>query len=487
MELRIGIRELGLLPGLINITSTNCPNEVPPLPLTAEKMKTLFNIIRPAALSFALLTFSVLVSLHVIAQTDTAKQDRFNLHFQTTYIYQYKPAFSADYSGPNSLKTDEERQNSITGTLYLGVRLWKGAELYINPEVAGGSGLSGAYGMAASTNGETFRVGDPSPTLYLARGYLKQTISFDHGKDTLYADGANQLQTRYSNRSLSFYLGKFGLSDLFDNNAYSSGPRTSFLNWCLMSNGAWDYAANLRGYTLSFTSVLQWDNMTYKAALATLPVVANGELLNTNLGQEYSLNAEVSRAYKLHKKDGHLRLLGYYNNGEMGNYNAALANTLGVLTPSVISTRKYGRDKYGLGLNFDQQLSNNVGVFGRAGWNDGQNETWCFTEADETISAGLLINGSGWKRKDDNIGIALVVNGLSKAHRTYLGAGGLGFQLGDGALNYANETVAECYYSFKPVATGIWLSLDYQFALNPGYNMDRGPVSVFSFRAHVEL
>ncbi len=422
-----------------------------------------------------------------ITQKAPVPTPRFNLHFQTTYIYQYKPAFGADYSGQNSIKTAEERDNSITATLYLGMRLWKGAELYINPEIAGGSGLSGAYGMAASTNGETFRVGDPSPTLYLARGYLKQTITLDHGKDTLMSDGQNQIQTSYSNRSLSFYLGKFSLGDLFDNNAYASGPRTSFLNWCFMNNGAWDYAANLRGYTYSFTTALQWDNMTYKAALATMPIVANGPDLNTDLSQEYAINAEVTRAFKLHKKDGHLRLLGYYNNGDMGNYSLAIANALPGNVPNVISTRKYFRDKYGFGLNFDQQLTETLGIFARAGWSDGQNETWCFTEADQSVSAGLSINGANWKRKDDNIGVAIVVNGLSKIHEQYLADGGLGFQLGDGALNYANETVAECYYNYKPISSGLWLSLDYQFALNPGYNKDRGPVNVFSFRAHVEL
>ncbi len=422
-----------------------------------------------------------------ITQKTPIPAPRFNLHFQATYIYQYKPAFGADYSGQNSIKTAEERDNSITATLYLGVRLWKGAELYINPEIAGGSGLSGAYGMAASTNGETFRVGDPSPTLYLSRGYLKQTITLNHSKDTLMADGQNQLQTSYSTRSLSFYLGKFGLSDLFDNNAFASGPRTSFLNWCFMSNGAWDYAANLRGYTYSFTTALQWDNMTYKAVLATMPVVANGPDLNTDLSQEYAINAEVTRAFKLHKKDGHLRLLGYYNNGDMGNYSSAIANAVPGNVPNVVSTRKYFRDKYGFGLNFDQQLTETLGIFARAGWSDGQNETWCFTEADQSVSAGLSINGANWKRKDDNIGVAVVVNGLSKIHEQYLADGGLGFQLGDGALNYANETVAECYYSYKPVSSGLWLSLDYQFALNPGYNKDRGPVNVFSFRAHVEL
>ena len=444
-----------------------------------------------------LLVLIALLPVHAFAQDENAdgaadtiapasKLSRFNLHFQSTYIYQYKPSFSANYSGTNSLGTEEEKVNSITATMFLGIRLWKGAELYINPEVAGGSGLSGAYGMAASTNGETFRVGDPSPTLYLARGYLKQTI--DLNKKTVAVDDAyNQLQTTYTTHSLSFYLGKFGLSDLFDNNAYATGPRTSFLNWCMMSNGAWDYAANLRGYTYSFTTALQWDNMNYKIALATLPTTANGSDLNTNLGQEYSLNTEVVRTYKLHKKDGHLRLLGYYNNGHMGNYNEAITHTLSGNTPDVIATRKYGRDKYGFGLNFDQQLTSTLGIFARAGWNDGQNETWCFTEADQSISAGLSLNGASWKRKDDNIGFAIVANGLSKAHKQYLADGGLGFQLGDGTLNYANETVAEAYYSYKPTASGIWLSADYQFALNPGYNQDRGPVSVFSFRAHIEL
>jgi len=451
----------------------------------------------PKAAIFLLLL--VFPSLYALAQDDdnndtgtiqknTPPPSRFNLHFQTNYIYQYKPAFHADYSGQNSLQPYEEKVNSITATLYLGARLWKGAELYINPEIAGGSGLSGAYGMAASTNGETFRVGDPAPTLYLARGYIKQTIALDHGKDTVMNEGQNQVQATYSSRSLTFYLGKFGLSDLFDNNTYATGPRYSFLNWCLMSNGAWDYAADLRGYTYSFTAVLAWDNMSYKAALATMPVVANGINLNTNLSQEYAINAEVTRSYKLNKKDGHLRLLGYYNNGDMGNYKEAIADALPGTVPNIVSTRMYGRDKYGFGLNFDQQITETLGIFARAGWSDGHNETWCFTEADQSISAGISLNGAQWKRKDDNIGIAIVVNGLSKEHEQYLADGGLGFQIGDGALNYANETVAECYYSYKPkIINGLWLSADYQFALNPGYNHDRGPVNVFSIRVHVEL
>ena len=414
-----------------------------------------------------------------------APAKRFNLHFQATYIYQYKPEFDAQYSGKNSLKTPEDNENSITSTLYFGAKLWKGAELYINPEVAGGSGLSGAYGLAASTNGETFRVGDPAPTLYLARGYFSQTIPLGKSCDINIPECANETGGWKPGNYLKFYIGKMSLGDIFDNNAYANSPRSQFMKWCLMNNGAWDYAANLRGYTDAFATVLQLGAMTYKAALAALPLVANGMELNTDLSQEYSINAEVDRSFKLNGKPGNIRLLGYYNNGHMGNYKQTLQYVS--FLPDLILSREYGRTKTGFGLSADQQLNNYLGVFLRAGWNDGKNETWCFTEADESLAAGLAINGSAWKRKDDNLSFAIVINGLSQSHRDYLAAGGLGFQLGDGTLAYANETAAELYYSFKPFSHGIWLTGDYQLIINPGYNKDRGPVNVFSFRLHVEL
>jgi high affinity Mn2+ porin len=416
------------------------------------------------------------------------KTPRMNLHFQTTYIYQYQPAFTSPYSGPNSLNSAEDKENSITATLNIGIRLWKGAEVYINPEVAGGSGLSGAFGLAASTNGETFRVGDPAPTLYIARGYFRQTFALSNNQQHI-EDQANQLETNEPKNYLRFLIGKMSLGDVFDNNAYANSPRTQFMNWCLMNNGAWDYAANLRGYTYAFVGILQQGSMTYKAALAALPTVANGPDLNTNLNEEYSLNAEIDKIYTLGKgRKGTMRLQGYYNNGNMGNYALALQHPNPATgLPDVISTRLFERTKTGIGLNTDQQLTDNVGVFLRAGWNDGKNETWAFTEADRALAAGVNINGAAWKRKDDNLGLAIDVNGLSPDHRDYLGAGGLGFQLGDGKLSYANETAVELYYSFKPLSSGIWLSGDYQLILNPGYNSDRGPVNVFSLRVHVEL
>ena len=432
-------------------------------------------------------TFLAVLGLAGSVRAQDSVQQRVNIHFQTTYIYQYKPAFNAAYSGPNSLQTGEEKQNSITATLFAGVRLWHGAELYVNPEVAGGSGLSGAFGMAASTNGETFRVGAPAPTIYVARAFLKQTIVLGKENSGHNDDGQNQLAGNEPSRFLRLFAGKFSLGDFFDNNTCAASPRTQFLNWALMSNAAWDYAANLRGYTAGGVVMLQIDNMAYKVGVATEPVVANGEALNRNFGMARGINAEVDRVYAVRKMRGHLRVLGYMNETNMGSYSQAMHTLDSNGRPDVIMTEKNGRRKTGIGVNVDQQVNDNLSVFARLGWNDGKTETWAFTEADRTISAGLILSGARWKRKDDNIGIAAVVNGLSADHKDYLAAGGLGFQLGDGKLSYANESVLELFYNWKPLASGLWMSGDYQFAINPGYNSDRGPVNVFSFRLHVEL
>lgn len=428
-------------------------------------------------------------------QEDASGIERFNIHFQTTYIYQYKPAFTSPYQSVNSLTGAEEKQNSLTATLYLGARLWKGAEVYINPELAGGSGLSGALGMGGSSNGETFRVGNPAPALYLGRAYLKQTFGIRNkharkigvlNKQETEAD-LNQLAGYEPKEYIRVYAGKLSLGDLFDNNEYSNSPRSQFMNWSLMNNGAWDYAANTRGYTYSFVAETQIGKTNVKAGIATLPKLANGPKLNTDISQAYAINAEISRAINISKRPGNIRLLGFYNSANMGNYQTAVAKASIIVAPDVTTTRAFGNTKYGLGLNFDQQLSNTFGMFTRVGWNDGKNETWCFTEIDQTLSIGLSANGSNWKRKNDNTGIAVVVNGLSKDHQAYIAAGGNGFILGDGKLNYAPEVIGEFYYSFKPLKQGIWFSGDYQYCMNPGYNADRGAVHIFSARLHIEM
>lgn len=430
-----------------------------------------------------------------IAQTDSIAKaqarvrkstlPRINLHFQTTYVYQYKPAFHATYTGTNSLIPSEEKENSLTATLYMGVRLWKGAEIYINPELAGGSALSGAFGLGASANGETFRVGNPEPTLYLARGFFAQTFGLGGGTE-MCEDLPNEIAEPRPVDFVRFLVGKLSLGDIFDNNSYANTPRTQFLNWCLMNNGAWDYAANVRGYTYAFATILQRCGLTYTAAIAMLPKVANGADLNTDLGQAYSLNAEVHKAYSIKGHNGNARLLGFYNNGNMGSYGQAINEATG--RPDIIATRQFGRTKEGLGLSMDQELNDKAGVFFRAGWNDGHNETWAYTEVDQTLSLGATIKGTAWNRAGDHAAIAVVADGLSSDHRNYLATGGYGFEIGDGALNYGHETAAEVYYSCKPLASrSIWFSADYQFIMNPGYNKDRGPVNVFSFRLHAEL
>lgn len=412
---------------------------------------------------------------------------RFNLHFQTTYVYQYSGRFHSPYEGPNSLSSNEEKQNSITATVYGGVRLWKGAEAYVNPEIAGGSGLSGALGMGGSSNGETFRVGNPAPTLYLGRLFFVQTIALDKDKGEQQEDDANVLNTYMPKNRLRFVIGKYSLGDLFDNNAFANSPRTQFMNWALMNNGAWDYAANVRGYTYAFTTELALHGMSYKMAVATLPKDANGPELETDLSKSISLYGEVGRNYKWRGREGNIRLLGYYNRTHMGNYRAAINSVTWIGVPYIEGTREDGRTKVGFGINADQEVSKSLGLFARLGWNDGKNETWCFTEIDRTASLGASLKGNAWGRKDDVAAAAIVVNGLSKDHRDYLADGGMGFILGDRTLTYAQEAIAEFYYSWKPVKADFWITADYQFCLHPGYNSDRGPANIVSLRLHAEL
>ncbi len=424
-------------------------------------------------------------------QTELYARQRFNLHMQATYILQYKPSFNAPYEGYNSLEGKEMHENSLTATLFFGARLWKGADVYINPEVAGGSGLSGALGMAGSSNGETFRVGNPEPTLYLARGYFRQTISLAE-KGTMgdhpVADEANQLSGYAPIDYLRLYIGKLSLADLFDNNEYANSPRTQFMNWALMNNGAWDYAANLRGYTYALAIELQKDKMNYTVAAATMPEVANGLDLNTNIGESIALNGQVARSIAIKGRPGNIRLLGYYNKAAMGSYKDAIAKAVyNNEMPDVNATGEKGNNKYGLGLSFDQQLGDSWGIFARVGWNDGLNQTWCFTEIDRTVSAGISVNGKKWKRPQDNFGLAFVGNGISEDHKKYLAFGGYGFMLGDGALNYVPEAIGELYYRIKPFKKDIWFTVDYQLCVNPGYNADRGPAHIFSVRSHATL
>ena len=413
---------------------------------------------------------------------DTVKQQRFNFHFQETTITQDKPGFSAPYSGLNSLSPLAETQTSITSTLFGDARLWKGADVVFDPELSGGSGLSKTTGIAAFPNGETFRVGTTAPAIYIARLYLRQTFEWGNEKDTI-TDDQNQLAGLQSKRYFTITAGKFGMADFFDDNQFSHDPREQFMNWALMDNGAWDYPANTRGYVLGLYTELGEPGWKLRFALTMVTTTANGSVWDAKVLHANTQTVEYERDYTLNDQKGTVRVLGFLNNGEFGNYDLAIAKN--PTAPVVDTTQAYGRHKYGFGISADQYLSKDFGIFARAGYNDGQTQTWFFTEIDRSLSFGGVLKGTSWHRDDDELGLAFIGSGLSSEHRDYLADGGYGFIIGDGRLNYSPELVAELYYKINAFQKKFWITPDYQFILNPAYNADRGPVNVFSIRVHV--
>jgi high affinity Mn2+ porin len=257
------------------------------------------------------------------------------------------------------------------------------------------------------------------------------------------------------------------------------------MSWALMSNGAWDFPANTRGYSPSFVLELVTPKHELRYGFSLVPTTANGMNMNWNINKAGSHTLEYTQHYKIAEKNGSLRFVSFFTIANMGNYNQSI--TLNPSAPDVSSVRENGHSKYGFGINMEQYITKNLGMFLRASWNDGNNETWAFTEIDHTASVGFLLNGCKWKRKGDNIGIAYVVSGISKPHKDYLQAGGYGFMLGDGNLNYSLEHLAEIYYSAELVKNNIFISGAYQLIVNPGYNKDRGMVNVFSVRIHAKI
>ncbi len=425
----------------------------------------------------------MLAATHAFAQ-DTLKQQPFSFHFQETTITQYKPAFSAPYSGANSLSTLSETQTSLTTTLFGAARLWKGAQAVFDPEISGGAGLSKTLGVAGFPNGETFRVGEVAPKIYIARLYFQQNFEWGTEKDTI-TDDQNQLAGLKSKRYFSFTVGKFGMADFFDGNEFSHDPRTQFMNWSLMDNGAWDYPANTRGYVLGAFTELGQPDWTLRFAFTMVTTTANGAIWDAKIQKANTQTLEYERRYTINGQKGTVRVLGFLNNGKFGNYTQSIAQN--PTAPVVDTTQAYGRHKYGFGISADQYLSKDFGVFAKASYNDGHTETWFFTEIDRSLSFGGVLKGTSWKRPDDELGLAFVGNGLSSPHRDYLADGGYGFLIGDGKLNYSPEMIAELYYKINAFQKKFWLTPDYQFILHPAYNADRGPVNVFSLRAHIEF
>ena len=403
----------------------------------------------------------------------------YSIHGQGTVVSQGNWKFRSPYTGPNSLLSILNYWTTETATLYLDARLWRGADIVFNPEIAGGTGLSHTLGLAGFPNGEATRVGNETPTPYVGRLFLRQTFGLDGDLEKI-ADAPNQIAGYRDIDRITISIGKFGAQDFFDDNHYSHDPRTQFLNWALMYNGAWDYPANTRGYTYGAVIDFNTHFLAMRYGVFGEPTVANGPDIDPRLLKANGHILEVDERYELADHPGTLREYAYLNHAHMGSYREALAEM--PIDPDITLTRAY-RIKYGFGMSWDQEITRDLGVFARLGWNNGQSESWAFTEIDQTASLGLLLRGSQWHRPKDECGLALVANGLSNAHRDYLAAGGVGFIIGDGRLHYAPEEIVELYYNCE-LREGINVAADLQGVNHPAYNQDRGPVAIFAVRVH---
>lgn len=430
----------------------------------------------------------ILTFLFIGIRAYTQDNEQFSYHFQLTGIWQAHSNLNSPYFGNNSLLDKEDPALSVTSTLFFGSRLWKGASLYFNPELGGGRGISGVTGIAGFINGEIYRVGESTPKVSVARLFLRQHLYLS-GKDIKFSSGVNQISENVTDTRITLTVGRFSVSDIFDNNSYSHDARTQFINWSLMSNGAWDYPADTRGYT--FGTAMEYYNPEFvlRICAVAVPKEANGLDFDLNLYKAHSFVIELEKNYKLFGETGTARIMSYYTKSHAGIYTDAIQNKINRLDTSmnINSLTTYGGNKLGFGLNIEQQAGNSIGIFLRAGWNDGSSASWAFTEIDRTLCIGTIIGGKSWKRTNDTFGMAVVLNGISKDHRDFLKNGGYGFIIGDGKLpNYGLETIFESYYSAK-LTSNLCLTPDYQFVINPAYNKDRGPVSVFSLRTHIEF
>jgi high affinity Mn2+ porin len=418
------------------------------------------------------------------AGSPALETDNFAIHGQTTFLEQYVFPFHNPYSGGNSLTPNIGRETA-DATAYVGLRLWQGAEAWIDPEIDQGFGLSDTLGVAGFTSGEAYKVGAAVPYARLPRFFIRQTI--DLGGDSQKVDGgANQFSGSQTANRLVITVGKFSPTDVFDTNKYAHDPRNDFMNWSLADTGTFDYAADAWGF--SYGAAAEWyqGDWTVRGGIFDLSNVPNSIELDPSFDQ-FQWVGEIERRYEIWGQPGKLAITGFLSRGRMGSFADAIALAAATgTTPSTAAVRQY-TSRGGVSVNIEQQITEQLGAFVRAGWANGNLEPYEFTDIDRTVAAGLSLNGKSWGRPDDTVGVAGVVNGISGIHQAYFNAGGLGILIGDGMLpNPGLEQIFETYYSYA-LTSSTRLTADYQFIVNPGYNTDRGPASVISGRFHYQF
>ncbi|MES1206433.1 MAG: carbohydrate porin, partial [Pseudomonadota bacterium] len=371
-------------------------------------------------------------------------EEALSVHYQFTAASQYHPAFAAKYSNQNSMSPEAESATAFVTTLFLDARGWRGAELLFNPEMSGGTGLSSTHGVAAFPDGIVYRVGNPAPTVYVARLALSQTFNLGGGK-VVNQSGPNELASVRDRDVLAVTVGRFSVVDIVDGNRYANDATTEFFNWALFASGAYDYPADTRGYTWGLLADLAEGKWSVRGGIALEPYYANLAQMDWRITKSHGLMAEYERRYAVRGRPGASSLLLFWNTARMGSYQQVLADPA-AYGNDVAATRADGRNKYGFALSIEQQITDSMGAFARASWNDGHNESWAFTEIDRSLALGATQNGRAWRRPNDIVGVAVVASGLSPWHERYLAGGGYGFIIGDGALNYGLEVIADVGY-----------------------------------------
>ncbi len=413
---------------------------------------------------------------------------RYWISGQANVVLQGYEAFRAEYSGPNSLTNWAQSATTHLLTLYTGYQVSQSTEVFADIEDATGNGVGNAGGLAGYVNLDVVRLVQGEPTPYLAQAMLRQIIPLTSERVEADRDELD-LATSLPARRIEVRLGKMDLTDFFDANTYGSDSNLQFLNWTVDDNGAYDVAANARGYTDAV--VVEYDDRSHSVrfAEALMPKLPFGKFLDADLARSRSENLELeARGKHIVHREGVVRVLGYLNHANMGNYRLTNAEFLNdeTATPDITATRREGRHRYGFGLNMEQEITSDLGVFGRLGWSDGHNEAFCYTEDDRTLQLGGLVKGSSWRRSSDRAGVAFVANGIVAAHQQYLALGGLGIMLGDGGLTYGREKIVETFYTAH-LWRGFSISYDFQHVTNPGYNQARGPIEVSAVRFHTEF